>query len=423
MDNFDSIIFSSLLLLVLIILSTFFAASETGIISLNRYRLRHLVKQGNKSAKRVSLLLARPDRLIGVILIGNNFVNILASAIATIIAVRLWGDIGVVIAATSLTIIMLIFCEVTPKTLASLYPEKIAFPASYVLIPLLKLFYPLVWAVNGFTNLFVKLLGVELSNKQEALSSEELRTVVQEAGALIPQRHQDMLLSILDLENVTVDDIMVPRHEIVGLDLDQDIDSITQQLQTSQHTRLPVYKTDINDVVGIIHLRNATRFLTLDAVTKEQILRYTRAPYFVPLGTPLHTQLLNFQKEKRRIGLVVDEYGDIQGIITLEDILEEIVGEFTTDIASSQQLLSAQTDSSYIIDASAHLRHINRILGWSLPTEGPKTLNGLLTEYLEDIPDANVCLQIENYQIEILQIKDNMIKTARIFPTTFKNIL
>jgi Mg2+/Co2+ transporter CorB len=392
------------------------------MMALNRYRLKHLVKQKHRGAMLASKLLERPDRLIGLILIGNNFVNIAASALATIIAIRLWGNAGVAVATGLLTLAILIFAEVTPKTLAALHPERIAFPAAYILRPLLFFFYPLVWLINHITNLLLSLLGVKIDEETtDNLTQDELRTIVHEAGALIPQSHQSMLLSILDLEKVTVEDIMVPRNEVTGIDLDDDMSTIIKQICTSQHTRLPVYTSDINNICGILHLRNAARFLTEDELTKAAILQTTREPYFIPESTPLNTQLLNFQNEKRRIGLVVNEYGDIQGIATLEDILEEIVGEFTTDAASSSKDIHPQKDGSFIIDGSASIRELNKALNWDLPTVGPKTLNGLILESLESIPDASVSFKSGRFYIETLQTKDNIVKTARITQIDKKN--
>lgn len=385
------------------------------MMALNRYRLKHLVKDRHRGAIMASSLLKRPDRLIGLILIGNNLVNIAASSLATIIAIRLWGTAGVFIATVVLTLVILIFSEVTPKTLAALHPEKIAFPASFLLKPLMYVFYPLVWLVNAIANRLLAVFGVRMDEETvDHVTQDELRTIVHEAGALIPDRHQSMLLSILDLEKVTVEDIMIPRNEVTGIDLDDDIEAIIQQIRTSQHTRLPVYTTDINNICGILHLRNAARFLTENELSKAALLQTTREPYFIPESTPLNTQLLNFQREKRRIGLVVNEYGDIQGIATLEDILEEIVGEFTTDAAANNKDIHPQEDGSYIIDGSASIREVNKTLGWKLPTKGPKTLNGLITESLESIPDACVGFKIGNFYIETIQTKDNIVKTARI---------
>ena len=405
------------LLVGLIILSGFFSSSETGMMSLNRYRLKHMAKTGHRGARRAQSLLQRTDQLIGVILIGNNFVNIFASSIATVIAIRLWGDAGIAVATVLLTIVILIFAEVTPKTLAALFPEKIAFPASYVLGPLLKVLYPVVWAVNLFTGAILRLLRISPEDaSSDHLSREELRTLVNESGALIPSKHKDMLVSILDLEKVTVNDIIVPRNEIVGVDLEDDIDTILRQLRTSQHTRLPIYKGDINNIQGVLHLRNISRLLMQDDVNKAMLMQLSREPYFIPESTPLNTQLINFQKAKRRFGIVVDEYGDVLGIATLEDILEEIVGDFTTDYSETSPDIIPQDDGTFIIDGSAAVRIINKDLGWKLPTDGPKTLNGLITETLETIPDTNVCLVIHGHRTEVLQIKDNVVKAAIVHP-------
>ena len=403
------------LLFLLICLSAFFSSSETGMMSLNRYRLSHQANSGERRAQRVVRLLARPDRLIGVILIGNNFINNLAASIATIIAIHYFGEVtGPAVATALLTITILIFAEVTPKTYAAVMPERIAYPASRVLEPLLKLLYPLVWLVNVISNGLLRLLGVKsIDGSGDHLTRDELRTVVHEAGTLIPQRHQAMLLSILDLENVTVNDIMVPRHEVVGIDLDDSLEEILTQIRTSQHTRLPVYKGDINNIIGMLHLRNAARFLSRSEVTKAAIVQEAREPYFIPESTPLHTQLLNFQKQKRRIGIVVDEYGDVEGLVTLEDILEEIVGEFTTDVAGMEQEIHRQEDGSHLIDGTANIRDINKTLGWQLPTDGPKTLNGLILEHLEAFPDGPACLQVGSVRMEILEVRDNLITAAR----------
>lgn len=406
------------ILFLLILLSAFFSGSETGLISLNRYRLRHMAKSGSPGAMRASELLKRPDRLIGLILLGNNFVNILASSIATIIALRLLGDDGIMVATLLLTIVVLIFAEVTPKTLAALHPERFAFPATLFLKPLLRVLYPLVWLINTIPNALLRIIGVSQEDMDShSISSEELRTVVNEAGAMIPQRHQKMLLSILDLEKVTVEDIMVPRSEIVGIDLEDDWDTIEKQLRTSQHTRLPVFRGDIDNVQGFIHLRNVLALRRQQELSKEDLESLIRETYFIPEGTALNTQLLHFQRQRRRIGLVVDEYGDIQGLVTLDDILEEIVGEFTTDPATSSKDIHPQEDGTFLVDGSANIRELNRIMHWELPTDGPKTLNGMITEYLETIPEAGTSLLLEGYPIEILQTSSNTVKTVRIDPS------
>ncbi|MEK8016066.1 MAG: HlyC/CorC family transporter [Candidatus Parabeggiatoa sp.] len=405
------------ILLFLILSSGFFSASETSMMAINRYRLRHLATKKHKGAVRVSQLLAQPDRLIGVILLGNNFVNILASSIATIIAIKWMGEAGIALAAALLTVVILIFSEVTPKTIAALHPEKVAFPASLIIKPLLKILYPLVWALNYMGNSLLKLFGIAEPNKdQHHLSSEELRTVVHEAGGIIPKRHQQMLLGILDLEKVSVEDIMIPRNEIVGIDIDAPLDVISQQLATSQHTRLPLYRENIDNAIGMIHLRKLVSLFKHNELTKASLEKSADELYFVPEGTPLHTQLLNFQRHKRRTGLVVNEYGDIQGLVTLEDILEEIVGEFTTNPDALNLDIHPQEDGSFLVDGTITVRELNRSMQWHLPTEGPKTLNGLILDYLEIIPEADTSLLLEGHPIEIIQIAHKAVKTVRILP-------
>lgn len=386
------------------------------MIALNRYRLRHLAKEGKRSAIISEKLLARPDRLIGLILLGNNLVNFMAASIATLVGIRLLGDLGVALAPIVLVMVFLIFAEVMPKTIAALKPESIAFPASYILAPMMKLAYPAVWLINWVSNGLLGLIGITLDDHgDDHLSREELRTVVLEAGTLIPQRHQRMLINILELENVTVDDIMVPRNEVAAIDLDEPINEIIEQISHCQHTRLPVYQSSIDNIVGVIHLRRLARLMTeKNELTHEAIKEILIDSYFVPKGTPLHTQMMNFQRNKRRFGIVVDEYGVIQGLVTLEDILEEIVGEFTTDMQTYNLDIQSQEDGFYLIDCSVHLREINRQLKWTLPTAGPKTLNGLLLEHLEFIPESGTTLKINNYLVEVTQVSENSVKMARI---------
>lgn len=406
----------AILVVALMVGSAYFSGSETAMVALNRYRLRHLAKEGHGGAVRAERLLKRPDRLLGVILIGNNLVNFTAASLATVLGIRLLGDAGVVVAPVLVTVFFLIFSEVAPKTLAAHAPESIAFRSVYLLEPLLKVLYPGVAFINGLSNFvvkpFIRAARTE-DDVMDALTIEELRTVVNE-GAALPEKRQNMLLSILDLEKVTVDDIMVPRSEMAAIDIDDEMNDILSQLATSQHTRLPVYKGDIDNMLGILHLRRVVRFVPNVTLTKADLLQLTEEPYYVPEATPLHTQLINFQKEKKRIALVVNEYGDVRGIVTLEDILEEIVGEFTTDFAASIPEIHPQEDGSYLIDGLAVLRDINRALGWDLPTHGPKTLNGLVLEHLETLPESNLCLRIGDYLIETLQIKDNVIRNLKI---------
>lgn len=407
------------LLACFIVISAYFSGTETGMMSLNRYRLKHLANSGHKGAKRVEKLLSRPDRLIGLILIGNNLVNILASALATILGMRLYGDVGVAIATGLLTLLVLVFAEVTPKTLAALYPERVSYASSILLIVLMKLLSPIVIMINLITNSFIRLLGVKAKHGgSDNLNSEELRTVVNEAGSLIPQRHQDMLISILDLEHVTVNDIMVPRNEITGIDINDDWKSIVRQLTHSPHGRIVLYRDQIDEVVGMLRLREAYRLmLEKNEFNKETLLRAADEVYFIPESTPLNVQLLKFQRKKERIGLIVDEYGDINGLVTLEDILEEIVGEFTTSIAPSlSEEITPQGDGSFLIEGSANIRDINKGLKWKLPTDGPRTLNGLILEHLEDIPESFVSLKVAGHKMEIVDLEENRIKLVKVYP-------
>ena len=416
----DDVPLSALLLalFLLILLSAFFSGSETGLMTLNRYRLRHLADKQHRGALRVQRLLQRQDRLIGLILLGNNFVNILASILMTLITLRLYNDAGYVFAGGMvLTVVILLFAEVTPKTLAALHPERIAFPAAWVYIPLMRLLFPLVWLLNAAANIVLKLFGVSPGEQaSQALTNEELRTVVIEAGALIPKRHQSMLLNLMDLEKVTVEDIMVPRNEITAIDLDENWETTKKTLTASQYTRLPLYRETINQVVGMLHLRDVLPLLYRDQLDLDSLQQAARAPYFIPENTSLNHQLLNFQREKQRIGFAVDEYGNIQGLVTMEDILEEIVGEFTSDPAAQVEDITPQQDGSWLVDGSINIRTLNTALNMRLSIDGPKTLNGLVTEQLEMIPEAGTSLLLDNHPVEIIQIKDNRVKTVRIQP-------
>src|SRR5450755_4070272 len=404
---------------VLLILAAFLAGSETALMSLNRYRLRHRAEAGNRAAKRAETLLAHPDRLIGLILLLSTIVNVAAPMLVGFIALRLGGEFLVAFGAAALTLVLLIFCEVAPKTFGALHPERLALPAAYIYTPLLFLLYPFVWATNLLANGVLRLFGVSRQVAANSLSSEELRTVVAEAGAMIPRRHQQMLVSILDLENATVEDIMVPRNEIVGIDVDDDWDRIMEQLRQSQHTRLPVYQGEIDRIIGLLHMKQVVHELARGHLDRDTLTAAAQArePYFVPSGTTLNTQLLNFQRNKRRMAFVVDEYGDIQGLVTIEDILEEIVGEFTTDPATMMHKdVYTEADGSFVANASTTIRALNRSMRWNLPTDGPKTLNGLIVEFLETLPEVGTTLKLADYMLEVLQTSDNAIKTVRIRP-------
>jgi Mg2+/Co2+ transporter CorB len=404
-------------LLILIACSAFFSAAETSMMAINRYRLRHLIRQKHRAAKRVLQLLRRPDRLLGVILIGGTFANILAASVATLIAASEFGKLGVALSPVILTLIVLILAEVTPKTLAALHPEKTAFIVVWPLKLLLIVLYPIVWVVNSIANGLLRFFRIKVRNKEiEAFTPDELRTIVHEATGKISGPYQEMLLHILDLDKATVEDIMIPRHDIIGIDLNDTWEAILQQLTVSQHTRLPLYRESIDAVLGILHLRKALNLLAQNRLTKTSLLKCADEVYFVPEGTPLNVQLIQFRQKKCRSALVVDEYGDIQGLVTLEDILEEIVGEFTTNFPAVSREIYPQKDGSYLVDGSIPVRELNRLLHLTLPTEGPKTLNGLITEYLESLPTVGISLRVAGYPIEIIAIEENTVKTAQIWP-------
>ncbi len=413
-------------LVFLILMSAYFSSSETAMMALNRYRLRHLIKHNHRGAIRAGKLLDQPDRLIGLILIGNNLVNFIAASVGTAIAVRLWGNLGFILAPVLLTIIVLVFAEVTPKTIAALYPEKVAYPSSLLLIVLMKVFYPAVWMINKVSNGLVRLCGLKVEGGNSLhLTKEELRTVLDESGGLIPRKRHGMLLNILDLEKATVEDIMVPRNEVVGIDLDDDIDEILETISKSSHTLLPVFKKDLNEVIGFLHMRNMSKLIDIEEINKAELMQLIEEAYFVPESTPLHTQLFKFQNNKKRMAIVVDEYGDVQGIITIEDILEEIVGNFTTNLSEETDDIHPQPDGTYIIDGTATVREINKALDWDLPIDGPKTLNGLLTEMLEMIPEKNVCVRLPYHCAEILNVQDNAIRTVKMWaqePSTAEEV-
>jgi Mg2+/Co2+ transporter CorB len=406
-----------LVLLILILLSGFFSSSETGLMAINKYRLRHLANKGHRGARLAQKLLKTPDRLIGLILLGNNLVDILAAAIATVIGIRLFGSNGVWIASLILTVVILIFAEVAPKTVAAVHPERIAFKASFVLYVLLKALYPVVWLVNGFANFVLKPFRVKTSaDLIEHLNREELRTLVKEGGEQIPDDHQRMLVNILDLEQATVEDVMIPRQDIVGIDLDDDWEDILTQLTQTVYTRMPVFRESIDQVEGLLHIRTVIAKLAHGALTFDELKRSVRRPYFIPEGTALTQQLLEFQRRERRMGLVVDEYGDIQGLVTLDDILEEIVGEYTAESRAKTRVIRLLDDGNYLVDGAATLRTLNRKMDWRLPEDEASTLNGLLLEELGEIPSGKASIKIGPHIMTILEIKDNVVGKVLVKP-------
>jgi Mg2+/Co2+ transporter CorB len=404
------------LIVMLLALSAFFSGTETALMSLNRYRLRHQARSGHRGARVAEWLLQRPDRLIGLILLGNTAANVTAAALVTVLALRLGGE-GALFAATAiLTVVMLIFGEVAPKTIGALNPARIALPAALIYYPLLKIAYPVVWLLNLIANGLLRLVGVRPDEiASHSLSAEELRTVVAEAGVMVPRRHQLMLLSILDLDAITVDDIMVPRQAIVGLDLDRTWAENLAVIQTSPHDRLPVYRGDIDNIVGVTRVRDLLPELANGELTQALLLERIREPHFVPEGTPLNKQLLNFQQQRRRSAFVVDEYGDVQGLITTQDIVNELVGELDHDATAVDLGVTKENDLSYVVDASANVRQLNRVMNWNLPTDGPKTLNGLIVEQLATIPESGTSVTVADYRIEILETSEHGIKRVRVF--------
>jgi Mg2+/Co2+ transporter CorB len=401
-------------LVLFLIISGFFAGSETALMSLNRYRLQHLVKQKHSGAIKASKLLQRPDRLISLILLGNCFANTLASSLATVIAIRLAGEEAIPAAAAMLTLVMLIFSEVTPKTLAALKPEAIGFPSAWIHTFLLRLVYPIVWVVNVCSNILLRLVGIRIAHHghHHSLNKDELRSVLLDADRLIPQRYQKMLMGILDLESATVEHVMTPRNEIIGIDLEDPIESIIAQIQHSRHTRLPVYKKSIDRVIGFLHLRIVLSQISHKDFDKQKITEHLLKPFFIPSSTSLHEQMQSFKTEKLRIGLVVDEYGDVQGLVTLDDLLQEIVGELINEEIDVKK----QADGSYLVDASITVRDLNRVTHWDLPTEGPKTLNGLIVEFMETIPKPGTSLKLNGYVIEVLKADGKTIQLVKFYP-------
>ena len=388
------------------------------MMAINRYRLRHAADQGHRGAILTLALLTRTEKLLGVILLGNNLVNVAAATLATIISIRLFGesDLALSVATLLLTFLILVFSEVTPKVLGSSFPERIAYPAAYVLLPMLKLTYPVVWFVNLFVQGILKVLRIRQPEPGTGtrLGLDELRTVVLESSGVLPREHERVLVNLLELEDITVDDVMTPRSQIEAVDIEDDPERLRQQIATSHHTRLVVHAGSPDNLLGVLHIRRVLHALVGADLDPETLRASLEEPYFVPAGTPLFTQLRNFQSGRRRLALVVDEYGELQGLVTLEDLLEEMVGEFTTQAPSGMGYLRQEDDGSWLVEGSVLLRHLNRKLGLSLPLDGPKTLNGLLLEQFEDIPEVGVSLKVGNVPVEIVQTQDRAVKIARI---------
>ncbi|NOT13636.1 MAG: HlyC/CorC family transporter [Methylococcaceae bacterium] len=403
------------ILAIMLFLSAFFSGSETSLMTLSRYRLRHLVKLKHSGAIKAYKLLERPDRLLGLVLLCNNFVNNFAASIATVIALKLFSNDEYVIALATgiLTVVMLICSEVTPKTFAAIKPELLAFPAAWIYTPLLKILYPIVWFVNLFVNLLLKIVRVDINkNNQTSLNKDELRSIIAEAESLMPVRYQKMLMGILDLDSATVEDIMTPRNEIVGIDLESPLEDIITQIKSSPHSRLAVYKKSIDRVIGFLHLRNVLIELHRENFDKQSIISLLTKPSFIPESTPVHDQMIKFKSEKIRIGLVVDEYGDVQGLVTLDDLLQEILGEIITEDVIVRQ----QSDGSYLVDANITVRELNRVTQWSLPTEGPKTLNGLIIDFMETIPEAGTGIKLHGHYLEIIKSDEHAVKLVKFLP-------
>ena len=392
-------------------------------MAINRYRLKYLAREKNKSAIRIEKLLRRPDRLLGIILIGNNFVNILASALTTILFIKLYGDVGVLIGSILLTIVILIFSEVTPKTFAAIKPEPLAFFSSLPLKILQKLLFPLVSVINYFSNFLLKFLGInKTENESEDVSPEELKAILETSGDLIPTRYQDMLLSILELDKISIEEVMTQRSEIIGIDLSDDFDEILEQLQKNQVDFLPMFDQNLDDLRGMLDLYGITNFLSLAEKDLDNLVDVSREAYFIPENTSLSQQLFNFQKERKRVGIVIDEYGSVKGLLSLEDILGEIVGELAKNTDDSKFEIMEQRDGSFLIDASIPIREINRKLECDLPLNGPRTLNGLILEQIETIPEANVSISVQNTIIETVLVRNNMIKIARLIKSTEEEV-
>ena len=403
-----------IVLIILFLLSAFFSGSETALMSINKYKMRHQAKLNNKGAKAAKKLLENPDKIIGVILLGNNLTNILITQIATLISLRVYGDIGLAIATGLLTIFILIFAELTPKTIGQMHSERIAYSSSLLYKPMLILLYPFVFIINFIANSIIKIMGLEDNVAKSSLSTEELKTVLSESSIKFPKPHLKMLESIIDLEKATVEDIMIPRSDIYGIDINEDISSVVSNFKVTPYTRIPVYEDNIENILGLIHIKNIAPLLASKSINDAEIRSLIKKPYYIVSGTSLYRQLLNFQKEKRRIAFIIDEYGDIQGLVTLEDILEEIVGDFTSDPSSSEEILTTKNDNVFIIDGGVHVREINQELGTKLIAKEAKTINGFILEHTENLPEINDIIKIQGHTFKVLENIDNAVKTVHL---------
>ena len=410
-------------LALLLLVSGFFSIAETSLMSLNRYRLRHLVKEGHRGARLASALLAKTDKLLGVILLCNNFANAASATLVTVITVELFGEGEwvLMIGTLMVTFAILVFSEITPKVVAAAYPEKLGIICSYILYPLLKLLYPAVWFINLFVEGLLKLLRVNVNFNESAqsLTMDELRSIVTDAGHVMPKKNRTILLNLFELEKITVDDVMTAHTQVEVIDFDSEIDDIIERISNSHHTRLPVRQGENEEMIGIFHVRKVINQLRLhgqNEISKDDLKEVMSAPYFVPSGTPLYTQIQQFQEHQERIALVVDEYGEFKGLVTLEDILEEVIGDFTTQSPSRVGSYRQEKDGSWLVDGSSNLRDLNKKLNLNLPLDGPRTLNGLVLEYFQDIPEANTSLRIGDHTLEIVQVQDRIVKSVKIFP-------
>lgn len=413
MDNISTEILI-IILVILFLLSAFFSGSETALMSINKYKMRHQAKLNNKGAKAAKKLLENPDKVIGVILLGNNLTNILITQIATIISLRLYGDIGLAIATGLLTIFILIFAELTPKTIGEMHSEKIAYSSSLLFKPMLIVLYPLVFLINFVANSIIKIMGLKDNTSKSSLTSDELKIVLSESSIKFSKPHLKMLESIIDLEKATIEDIMIPRSDIYGIDIGEDITTVVNNFKSTPYTRIPVFEDNIENLLGLIHIKNIAPMLASNSLDKNEIKKLLKKPYYIVSGTSLYRQLLNFQKEKRRIGFIIDEYGNIQGLVTLEDILEEIVGDFTSDPADSEEIIPTDNENIFIIDGGAHIREINQILSINLDAKSAKTINGFILEHIENLPEINDIINIQGHTFKIIENLDNAVKTIHL---------